>query len=142
MWLKGGTKGEDKRLEVTYTESGAPQIRVGPGAKIKFTLGTLADEDRFAEYLQDKEDISRLPKKVKEENEKDLITLQWTSDGGKFIDERQSRDKVWQAPDQPGEYKISIGVEDLGLVRIPDKGIRKDATRELTMIVNVKAQGE
>ena len=141
-WLKGSKKGEDKRLEVTYNGSGAPKINVAPGAKIKFTLGTLGDEDRFAEYLQDKEDLSRLPKKVKEENEKDLLSLQWTGDGGKFIDERQTRDKAWQAPDQPGEYKISISVDDLGLVRTPDKGIRKDATKDLTLIVDVKAQGE
>ena len=138
-WLKGSAKGEDKRLEVTYTESGVPQINVAPGAKIKFTLGTLSDEDKFAEYLQDKEDLSRLPKKTKEGKEKDLLSLQWTSGGGKFIDERQSRDKAWQAPDQPGEYKIAVSIDDLGLVRIPDKGIRKDATKDITIVVNVKA---
>ena len=141
-WLKGSKKGEDKRLEVTYTESGAPKISVAPGAKIKFTLATLGDEDRFAEYLQDREDLSRLPKKVKEENEKDFLSLQWTSDGGKFTDERQTRDRLWQAPDEPGDYKISISADDLGLVRTPDKGIRKDATKDVTLIVSVKAQGE
>ena len=44
---------------------------------------------------------------------------------------------MWQAPDQPGEYKISIVVDDLGLVRTPDKGIRKDPTKEIAIIVNV-----
>ena len=141
-WLKGAVKGEDKKLEITYTESGAPQVAISPGAKIKFALGALADEDRFAEYLQDKEDISRLPKKVKEENEKDLVFLQWTSEGGKFADERQSRDKVWQAPEEPGAYKVSVLADDLGLVRAPDKGIRKDPAKEISLVVNVKARGE
>lgn len=136
-WLKGGAKGEDKKLEITYTENGTPVVTVKPGAKIKFTLPTLADEDRFAEYLQDKEDVSRLPKKIKDESEKDLLSLQWTSEGGKFIDERQTRDKAWQAPQEPGRYKISITTDDLGLVREPDKGIRKDPVKELSMIVNV-----
>ncbi|MDO8525221.1 MAG: tetratricopeptide repeat protein [Candidatus Omnitrophota bacterium] len=136
-WIKGSGKGPDKRLEVTYTDSGAGQVTVKPGTKIKFALSTLADEDRFAEYLQDKEDLSRLPKKVKEEDEKDFISLQWTSEGGKFSDERQSRDKVWEAPNEPGSYRISVLTDDLGLVREPDKGIRKDPAREVVIIVNV-----
>ena len=131
--------GEDKKLEITYTDSGAPQIKVSPGAKIRFTFATLVDEDKFAEYLQDKEDLSRLPKKIKDDTEKDLLSLQWTGDGGKFVDERQTRDKSWQAPDEPGTYKISIVVDDLGLVRIPDKGIRKDPTKEIDLFVIVKS---
>ncbi len=136
-WLKGSASGGDKKLEVTYTPSGAAQVTVKPGAKVKFTLGTLADEDNFAEYLQDKEDLSRLPKKVKDESEKDLLSLQWACEGGKFADERQARDKTWIAPPEPGAYKISLSVDDLGIVRVPDKGIRKDATKEITIIVNV-----
>lgn len=139
-WLKGGPKGEDKRLEITYTASGAPKVTVKPLAKIKFTLPTLADEDRFAEYLQDKEDVSRLPKKVKEESEKDIVSIQWNAEAGKFIDDRQTRDKVWQAPTGPGQYKISITTDDLGLVREPDKGIRKDPTKELSIVVDVAAE--
>jgi TolA-binding protein len=141
-WIKGSGKGEDRRLEVTYTEAGTPQVTAKPGAKIKFTLATMADEDRFAEYLQDKEDVSRLPKKVKEENEKDLVSIQWTSEGGQFTEERQTRDKVWQAPEEPGAYKISVSTDDFGLVRSPDKGIRKDAAKEMSMIINVKPEGE
>jgi tetratricopeptide (TPR) repeat protein len=139
-WMKGAGKGEDKKLEVTYTQSGAAQVSVAPGAKIKFALATLADEDRFAEYLQDKEDLSRLPKKVKEESEKDFVSLQWTSEGGKFVDERQTRDKVWQAPTEPGSYKVSISSDDFGLTREPDKGIRKDPAKEMSIIINVKAE--
>ena len=137
-WLKGAARGEDKKLPVTITLSGVPQITVAPGAKIKFALATVADEDRFSEYIQDKEDLSRLPKKIKEDSEKDLLTLQWTTDGGKFAEERQVRDKVWQAPDTPGAYKVSISVEDLGLVRSPGKGVRKDPIKEVGFIVNVK----
>ena len=117
-------------------------MTVKPGSKIKFALSTLVDEDHFAEYLQDKEDLSRLPKKVRDENEKDLIFLQWTSEGGKFVDGRQTRDKLWQAPDGPGNYKVSISADDFGLVREPDKGVRKDPAKDLSLIINVKAQGE
>ncbi|MFA5143658.1 MAG: tetratricopeptide repeat protein [Candidatus Omnitrophota bacterium] len=136
-WIKGGGKGEDKKLEVTYNEAGAAQITVPPGTKVKFALSTLIDDDRFAEYLQDKEDLSRLPKKVKDEDEKDFIALQWKSEGGRFVDERQTRDKIWQAPDEPGAYKISVLADDLGLVRTPDKGVRKDPAKEVAIIVNV-----
>ncbi len=138
-WMKGSGKGPDRKLEVTYTNSGVPQVTVKPGTNIKFALSTLADEDRFAEYLQDREDVSRLPRKVKEEGEKDIISLQWASGGGKFSDERQSRDKVWEAPGEPGSYKVSVLADDLGLVRKPDKGIRKDPTKEVTFIINVES---
>jgi TolA-binding protein len=141
-WLKGSGKGEDKKLEVTYTDSGAAQITVKPLAKVRFGLSTLVDEDRFSEYLQDKEDLSRLPKKVKDDDEKDLISLQWTSEGGKFADERQVRDRVWQAPTEPGAYKVSVLADDFGLVRSPDKGTRKDPAKEMSLIINVKAQGD
>lgn len=139
-WMKGAGKGEDKKLEVTYTESGVPQITVQPGAKVMFAMGTLVDEDRYTEYLQDKDDLSRLPKKIKDESEKDFVLLQWKSEGGKFVDERQTRDKVWQAPTEQGSYKISVSVDDLGLIRSPDKGIRKDPVKENSMLINVKAQ--
>lgn len=137
-WLKGAGKGEDKKLEITYTESGAPQVTVKPGAKITFSLATLSDEDRFSEYLQDKDDLSRLPKLVKEDNEKDLLILQWGAESGKFADERQTRDKAWQAPEEPGQYKVSIAVDDFGLVRVPDKGIRKDPAKDFSLIINVE----
>jgi hypothetical protein len=113
---------------------------VQPGAKIRFALGTLAEEDRYTEYMQDRDDLSRLPKKIKDESEKDFVLLQWTSDGGKFGDERQTKDKVWQAPAEPGSYKVGVSVDDLGLVRSPDKGIRKDPVKETNMIINVKEQ--
>lgn len=137
-WLKGSSKGEDKKLEITYTASGAPKVTVKPGAKIRFALAALSDEDKFSEYMQDKEDLSRLPKLVKEDNEKDLLILQWGCEGGKYVDERQTRDKPWQAPDEPGLYKISIAVDDFGLVRTPDKGIRKDPAKDFSLIINVE----
>jgi len=137
-WLKGSGKGGDKKLEITYTENGAPKVTVKPGAKIKFALATLSDEDKFSEYLQDKEDLSRLPKLVKEDTEKDLLILQWGCEGGKFADEIQARDKAWQAPDEPGLYKVSIAVDDFGLVRAPDKGIRKDPAKDFSLMINVE----
>ncbi len=137
-WLKGSGQGGDKKLEITYTESGAPRVTVKPLARIKFALATLSDEDKFSEYLQDKEDLSRLPKLVKEDSEKDLVILQWTSEGGKFADERQTRDKAWQAPGEPGLYKVSITADDFGLVRTPDKGIRKDPAKDFSLVINVE----
>jgi len=129
-------KGE--KLAVTYNAENIPQTKVRGGEKISFKMDQISDMDRFSEYLQDKEDASRLPKNVKEESEKDLVSITWSSGSGGFTDEKQSQDKAWQAPKQAGSYKVSVMVDDLGLVRHPDKGIRKDSASELSMIAVVE----
>lgn len=128
----------DKALEYAYADSVA-HISVSPGAVIRFDMQSAEDLDKFGEYLQDKDDISRLPKQIREETEKDLMSLGWSSpDGGKFLDDKQSGTKSWQAPSAPGSYKILVRLEDFGLVRPPDKGSRKDSTKEFEIIVDVK----
>ena len=127
-----------KAMEYTYADDVA-HLSVSPGAVIKFDMQEAEDLDKFGEYLQDKDDISRLPKQVKEDTEKDLMSLEWSSaDGGKFADDKQSKAKSWQAPATPGSYKICARLEDFGLVRAPDKGSRKDSTKEFDIIVDVK----
>lgn len=128
----------DKKLEYTYVD-GVPHLEVAQGVKIKFDVQSLEDLDKFGEYLQDKDDISRLPKLLSENTEKDLMSVEWSSiDGGQFADDKQSKAKVWQSPQSPGSYKVTIRLEDFGLVRSPDKGSRKDPTKEFTIIVDVK----
>jgi len=127
-----------KAMDYTYVD-GVAHISVSPGTTIKFDMQSAEDLDKFAEYLQDKDDISRQPKQVKEDTERDLMSLEWsTPDGGKFADDKQSTAKSWQAPSTPGSYKISATLEDFGLVRPPDKGSRKDSTKEFEIIVDVK----
>ena len=127
-----------KALEYTYVD-GVAHLSVSPGATIKFDMQAAEDLDKFGEYLQDKDDISRQPKQVNEDTEKDLMSLEWSSaDGGKFVDDKQSTAKSWQAPSAPGSYKICARLEDFGLVRPPDKGTRKDSTKEFEIIVDAK----
>lgn len=127
-----------KAMDFTYVD-GVAHLSVPPGATIKFDIQAAEDLDKFAEYLQDKDDISRQPKQVKEDTEKDLMSLEWsTPDSGKFVDDKQSTAKSWQAPSAPGSYKVSARLEDFGLVRAPDKGTRKDSTKEFDIIVDVK----
>jgi hypothetical protein len=54
------------------------------------------------------------------------------------VNEYQTINKIWQAPDQPGQYKFSIRIDDFGLVRLPDKGLKKDPAKELVLVVIVK----
>lgn len=112
-------------------------LKVKPGTRLTFTLEGLEDTDRFSVYLQDKDDQSRLPKKLGEETTGDLIAVEWASEGGAFADDKQTAGKVWQAPDLPGTYKVSAAMNDLGVVRAPDKGIRKDSTKALAAIIVV-----
>jgi hypothetical protein len=138
-WLDhlGAKKGE--RINITHmAPDGTPVLEVEQGVYIGFQLEELEDEDKFVEYSQDKDDQSRLPKQLQEGIEKDLLCIQWSNDGGKFMDEKESAGKMWQAPQQSGQYKISVHVDDLGLVHSPDKGARKDSPKDFSIIVSVK----
>lgn len=114
------------------------KVTVNKNAKVLFKLEGLEDQDKFAEYLQDKDDQSRLPKKIAEGYEKDLTLLRWASTGGKFLDEKETEERAWEAPAELGTYKVSVSVDDLGLLRSPDKGLRKDPARELSVLVVVE----
>ena len=114
-------------------------IKAKADSKVMFTINGLEDLDKFHEYWQDKEDASRLPREIKIENEKDLLFFTWSStDGGKFLDNRQTLSRAWQTPAEPGNYVITINIGDLGLVRPPDTGSRKDAAKTLTIHVTVE----
>ena len=110
-------------------------ITVKPGTMISFTLDKIEDIDKFGEYLYDKEDESRLPKKIGDETTKDLLSVSWEStDGGEFTNEKQTSDKSWRAPKKPGVYKVAAQINDLGLTRPPDEGIRKDTNSAKTIV--------
>lgn len=126
------------KYNLTQTEDGTPKLEVNPGERIELTLEGLTDLDKFDEYQQDAEDESRLPKKINEETAKDLLCLQWRCEGGKFADDKEGGEKTWLAPDQPGTYKVSVRVDDLGLVRLPGKGVKKDSAIEPELVIVVK----
>jgi polysaccharide deacetylase 2 family uncharacterized protein YibQ len=130
--------GQKKIDQTGLTESGVPKIKVKRGAKIKLVIDPLEDLDRYANYQQDQEDISRLPRKLEEAVQRDLISINWSCDGGKFLNENQTKTKMWEAPQISGTYKVQTVVDDLGLVRKPDRGVRKDSSKELAIMVIVE----
>ena len=136
--MAAGPSGEREAIKLMATEGGLPHIEVNKGAKIRFALQGLVDEDKFNEYTIDKDDQSRLPKMIKEETEKDLLSLRWSVDGGNFADDKETDVKVWQAPKEPGTYKMTVKVDDFGLVRVPNKGVKKDLTRDTVLNIVVK----
>jgi len=127
-----------QKLEVTTADDGSMRIEAAPGTQVQLMLEGLVDEDRFNEYQLDREDLSRLPKELREGTEKDLLILHWAAESGSFADDRESASKSWKAPSEPGTYTITAKLDDFGLVRTPDKGLRKDAPKDLTLVVTVK----
>ena len=114
-------------------------ITVKPGQKVMFTLDKLKDLDKSGEYIQDKSDVSRLPRKIEDELEEDLLSIEWSSTGGQFLDKRQSIEKAWQAPGAAGKCTVSICLDDLGLARPPNTGNRKDSgTKDITVFVTIE----
>ena len=114
-------------------------IKTKCGSKVTFTLTALEDLDRFTEYSQDKEDQSRLPREMNTGTEKDILFFTWScADNGKFLDDKQSASKTWQAPDNPGDYTVTVNIGDIALVRPPDSGTRKDEPKTLTIHVTVE----
>jgi len=121
------------------SKPGEIYVRAAPGAKITFNMTGLEDMDRFNEYMQDKEDQSRLPRKIRDETEKDLLFFSWSSaEGGKFTSDQQTLSRTWQAPNELGDYTIIVNVGDLGLVRPPDSGSKRDPAKVLTAHVAVE----
>ncbi len=95
--------------------------------------------DRFSEFSQDKEDESRLPKKIRDQTEKDLPFFTWSNpEGGKFLDDKQALTRAWKAPQEPGEYVMTINIGDLGLIRPPDSGSKKDPAKTITIHITVE----
>jgi tetratricopeptide (TPR) repeat protein len=114
-------------------------IKAAPGAKVTFNMTGLEDIDRFNEYMQDKDDQSRLPRKIRDETSKDLVFFSWSCpEGGKFMDDKQALSRVWQAPDEPGNYTMTVNIGDLGLVRPPDTGTKKDPAKTLTIHISIE----
>ena len=114
-------------------------VKTTPGAKVTFNITGLEDMDRFNEYSQDKEDESRLPRKIRDAIEKDLVSFSWSSAaGGKFTDDKQTLSRAWQAPNEPGNYTITVNIDDLGLVRPPNIGSKKDPAKNLTIHISVE----
>ncbi len=126
-------------VENKNSKPGEISIKAAPGAKVTFNMTGLEDMDRFNEYMQDKEDQSRLPRKIRDETEKDLVFFSWSGpEGGKFMDDKQALSRVWQAPNEPGNYTMTINIGDLGLVRPPDTGTKKDPAKTLTVHISIE----
>lgn len=126
-------------IENKDSKPGEIFVKASPGAKVTFIMTGLGDMDRFNEYIQDKEDQSRLPRKIRDGTERDLVSFSWSGpEGGKFLDDKQALSRVWQAPNEPGDYTMTVNVGDLGLVRPLDVGSRKDTAKTLTIHISVE----
>ena len=126
-------------LENKDAKTGELFVKTTPGAKVTFNITGLEDMDRFGEYAQDKEDQSRLPRKIRDATERDLLFFSWSSaEAGKFTDDKQTLSRTWQAPNEPGNYTITVAMGDLGLVRPPDTGSKKDPAKNLTIHISVE----
>jgi len=126
-------------IENKDAKAGELFVKATPGAKITFNITGLEDMDRFNEYAQDKEDQSRLPRKIRDATEKDLLLLSWSSaEAGKFTDDKQTLSRTWQAPSEPGNYTVTVTIGDLGLVRPPDIGSKKDPAKNFTIHTSVE----
>ena len=116
----------------------ASETQVKPGTEVTFTISTITDLDQFGEYLYDASDRSRLPKKVRDGKEEDLVSIEWSATGGKLKSGKEATEKTWVAPSKPGDYTFSAQVKDLGLSRPPDEGTRKDPDGDpVTVVVTV-----
>ncbi len=114
-------------------------VKTKSSSKVTFTINGLEDMDRFSEFWQDKEDQSRLPRKMRDQTEKDLLFFTWSNpDGGKFLDDKQTLTKAWKAPQEPGDYVMTIDIGDLALVRPPDSGSKKDLAKTITIHITVE----
>jgi len=114
-------------------------ITVTPGQQVSFAMNKLMDVDKFGRYIRDETDESRMPRFVEEEKKEDLLSIEWTANSGGFKDNKQSIKKVWQAPEAEGPCIVSCVIDDMGLVRMPDEGERKDTVpKEVKIFVTVK----
>ena len=116
-------------------------LTVKPGTKINFIINEekLVDMDKLGEFVRDESDASRLPRKIEDRTEADLLSIEWGVPEGGFTGKQTTLARTWQAPKNEGVYKISINIGDLGLVRPPDEGVKKDvASQMLSVIVTVE----
>jgi outer membrane protein assembly factor BamD (BamD/ComL family) len=120
---------------IPHVQMTASETVVKTGSEVKITMSTITDLDQFGEYLYDASDRSRLPKKVRDGKEEDLLSIGWNATSGKLKSGKEATEKIWVAPNIPGEYKISAKVEDLGLTRPPDEGTRQDQSIDPVSIV-------
>ena len=126
---------------VAKFDSWPTYLTVKPGTKINFVINEekLVDMDKLGEFVRDESDASRLPRKIEDRTEADLLSIDWTIPEGGFTGKGTTLMRTWQAPKKEGVYKISIKINDLGLVRPPDEGVKKDeASHMLTVIVTVE----
>lgn len=137
-WVDRLRRGRIKSCSVDEAKSGKLALIVSKNARIEFAIDGLEDVDRYNEYIQNRAGHEETPKGVGENTEKDLFSMQWISDGGRFLDDREWPAKAWQAPDQAGTYNVGVRIGDIGVMRLPDKGSRKDEDLELIATVTVE----
>ena len=72
------------------------------------------------------------------EDRADTCTYTWSADGGSFVnDDNTGADVTWIAPDEPGEYHITVSIDDQNDANKPssEAGSRNDAAIMATQAV-------
>jgi len=91
----------------------------------------VTDIDHYTVYEMDEEDLSRMPKEIDGGTEEDGYSLLGTFEG------KTSGRLTFTAPKEPGEYTLTIKVDDDAIVRLSERGSRDDKaiTVEVKVIV-------
>ncbi|MBU0634466.1 MAG: hypothetical protein KKA52_05315, partial [Candidatus Omnitrophica bacterium] len=106
-------------------DANASSYQVQPGELINLTV-TCSNVDTWVEYEQ--ADGSNPPEAVVKSSgsSKDMLKLPWWSCSDGRFDCPQGDDIYWQAPDEPGTYKITVEVENKDENQFADeKGVRE-----------------
>lgn len=125
---------EGEPIQATLVPS---EAQVRPDKVVVFTVSDIVDDDYYVTYVQDAKDESKLPVKAAEGTEGDICTLEWHQGGGAFERPGHRPTMEWRAPREVGTYKVGVTIDDLALIRRPDRGGRDDETLKLVATVTV-----
>lgn len=113
------------------------EAQVRPDEVVVFRVSEIKDEDYYVTYVQDEKDESKLPVELAGKREEDICTLEWYQKGGEFKTPVQGTIMEWRAPREAGTYEVGVIIDDLALIRAPDRGNRDDETLRLVATVTV-----
>ena len=132
MSWKRWEKGES--IQATLVPS---EAHVKPDEVIVFKVSGIEDKDYYTAYGQDERDESKLPTKMATGKEDDICTLEWHQKGGAFETAGHRLAMEWRAPNEVGAYEVGVVIDDLALMRAPDRGERDDEALRLVATVTV-----
>lgn len=113
------------------------EAKARPNEVIVFRVSDIADDDYYITYVQDEKDESKLPIEMPKKKERDICTLEWYQEGGRFEIPGHGPAMEWRAPKEAGTYEVGVIIDDMALIRVPDRGDRDDEALKLGATVTV-----